>query len=88
MGSLYPEVKNFGLVCELFLESYFLRSRLLPESCRWLINQGRLEEAKKIVEMACRVNKKTVPQHLLCTSLDGTGALDYDAVDKVSSIAY
>ncbi|XP_065573099.1 organic cation transporter protein-like [Artemia franciscana] len=55
---------------------------LLPESCRWLINQGRLEEAKKIVEMACRVNKKTVPQHLLCTSLDGTGALDYDAVDK------
>ncbi|KAK2716015.1 organic cation transporter protein-like [Artemia franciscana] len=43
---------------------------ILPESCRWLITQGRIKEAKKIVELASKLNKKTIPEHLLCTSID------------------
>ena len=38
---------------------------LVPESPRWLISNGRLEEAKAIVEMAAEANKKQVPHHLM-----------------------
>ena len=38
---------------------------LVPESPRWLISHGRLEEARIIIEMASQVNNKQVPDHLL-----------------------
>ena len=38
---------------------------LVPESPRWLISNGRLEEAKAIVEAASKANNKQVPHHLL-----------------------
>ena len=41
---------------------------LVPESTRWLIGQGRLEEAKKNIERAARENKRKVPYHLLKTA--------------------
>merc|ERR1719336_1200927 len=37
---------------------------LVPESIRWLISNGRTEEAKKIIERAAKENKKAVPYHL------------------------
>ena len=37
----------------------------MPESPRWLISHGRLQEARIIVEMASKVNNKQVPDHLL-----------------------
>ena len=36
----------------------------MPESIRWLISNGRTEEAKKIIERAAKENKKAVPYHL------------------------
>uniref|UniRef100_A0A672HLG6 Solute carrier family 22 member 13b n=1 Tax=Salarias fasciatus TaxID=181472 RepID=A0A672HLG6_SALFA len=37
----------------------------LPESARWLITQGRKEEAVILIQRAARVNGRRVPQHLL-----------------------
>ena len=31
--------------------------RLIPESCRWLLNRDRKEEVKKILNKAAKVNK-------------------------------
>jgi len=38
---------------------------IVPESVRWLIGAGKIEEAKKIIRNAARVNGKEVPEHLL-----------------------
>jgi OCT family organic cation transporter-like MFS transporter 4/5 len=38
---------------------------MVPESVRWLIAKKRYEEAKKIILKASKVNKKTLPDHLL-----------------------
>ncbi|XP_032407569.1 solute carrier family 22 member 13-like isoform X1 [Xiphophorus hellerii] len=46
---------------------------ILPESARWLITQGRKEEAIKEVRRAAKVNNRKVPEELL-EKLDGMGA--------------
>ena len=38
---------------------------VVPESVRWLIGAGRLEEAKEIIREAARANGREVPEHLL-----------------------
>nr|XP_046228100.1 solute carrier family 22 member 13b [Scatophagus argus] len=38
---------------------------LLPESARWLVVQGRKEEAIKELQRAARVNGRTIPENLL-----------------------
>ncbi|XP_068604116.1 solute carrier family 22 member 13-like [Brachionichthys hirsutus] len=37
----------------------------IPESARWLITQGRKEDALKVLQRAARANGRTVPDHLL-----------------------
>lgn len=39
--------------------------RILPESARWLLTQGRQEEAKKIILKAARVNGKELSESLI-----------------------
>lgn len=39
--------------------------RILPESARWLITQGRKEEAIKEIRRAAKVNGREVPDDLL-----------------------
>ncbi|GAB0094304.1 Carcinine transporter [Sergentomyia squamirostris] len=40
---------------------YFLYALIMPESPRWLLAQGKLEEALKVLEVMARVNGKTFP---------------------------
>lgn len=40
-------------------------TRYLPESARWLLAQGRKEEAKKELLRAARVNGRTVPDNFM-----------------------
>ncbi|KAM9573395.1 solute carrier family 22 member 13-like isoform 2-T2 [Guaruba guarouba] len=38
---------------------------VLPESARWLVIKGRIEEAKKVLQKAASINKRTIPPQLL-----------------------
>ncbi|KAK8398084.1 hypothetical protein O3P69_003774 [Scylla paramamosain] len=40
---------------------------VLPESPRWLLANGRLDEAEKIMKKMARVNGKTLPQNYMAT---------------------
>ena len=37
---------------------------LVPESPRWLLAKGRVEEAKSILTKGAKINKKTLPDEL------------------------
>ena len=39
--------------------------RVLPESARWLVTKGRIEEAKKLLQKAAATNKRSLPPELL-----------------------
>ncbi|KFO74224.1 Solute carrier family 22 member 13, partial [Cuculus canorus] len=45
--------------------AFFFFIRVLPESARWLVTKGRIEEAKKVLQKAASVNKCTIPPGLL-----------------------
>ncbi|XP_066847521.1 solute carrier family 22 member 13-like isoform X6 [Anser cygnoides] len=38
---------------------------VLPESARWLVTKGKIEEAKKVLQKAASINKRTIPPGLL-----------------------
>ncbi|XP_035172255.1 solute carrier family 22 member 13-like [Oxyura jamaicensis] len=38
---------------------------VLPESARWLVTKGKIEEAKKVLQKAASINKRTIPLGLL-----------------------
>ncbi|XP_056341146.1 solute carrier family 22 member 13-like isoform X1 [Oenanthe melanoleuca] len=38
---------------------------VLPESARWLVTKGRVEEAKKLLQKAAATNKRSLPPELL-----------------------
>uniref|UniRef100_A0A8C3Q4N6 Uncharacterized protein n=1 Tax=Geospiza parvula TaxID=87175 RepID=A0A8C3Q4N6_GEOPR len=38
---------------------------VLPESARWLVTKGRIEEAKKLLQKAAAANKRSLPPELL-----------------------
>uniref|UniRef100_A0A8C6XMD6 Solute carrier family 22 member 13 n=1 Tax=Naja naja TaxID=35670 RepID=A0A8C6XMD6_NAJNA len=44
---------------------FFFYIWVLPESARWLVMKGKIEEAKKVLKKAASVNKQTIPPRLL-----------------------
>ncbi|XP_030301942.1 LOW QUALITY PROTEIN: solute carrier family 22 member 13 [Calypte anna] len=45
--------------------AFFFYTQVLPESPRWLVIKGRIEEAKKVLQKAASTNKHTIPPELL-----------------------
>ncbi|XP_042747591.1 solute carrier family 22 member 13-like [Lagopus leucura] len=43
----------------------FLFIWVLPESARWLVTKGKIEEAKKYFKKAASINKRTIPPEML-----------------------
>lgn len=50
-----------GLLSTIPFLVFFGYVFVLPESPRWLLTQGRMEEALKVLEMMARVNKRELP---------------------------
>ncbi|XP_068437804.1 solute carrier family 22 member 13-like [Clinocottus analis] len=60
---------------------------ILPESARWLITQGRKEEAIKEVRRAAKVNRRKVPEDLL-DKLDDEGTTKRGSMLDIFRISY
>ena len=60
---------------------------VLPESPRWLVGQGRLEEASLVLEQAARINGTQLPPGKLSTMFkaadDGHGSVNADGLKEL-----
>ncbi|XP_069108125.1 organic cation transporter protein-like [Argopecten irradians] len=65
IGYAFKEWKYIEITCSAPIAMFLLYWWLVPESPRWLISQGRIEEANKIIQKAAKVNKITIPEKIL-----------------------
>ncbi|KFR17425.1 Solute carrier family 22 member 13, partial [Opisthocomus hoazin] len=54
------QIAGSAPACALFFYIW-----VLPESARWLVTKGRIEEAKKVLQKVASINKHTIPPALL-----------------------
>ncbi|XP_028401283.1 organic cation transporter protein-like [Dendronephthya gigantea] len=65
IGFLVPEWRMFLLVTAIFAIPALFLSWLVPESPRWLLLNGKEEEAKKVLAKMARMNKRQLPDVVL-----------------------
>uniref|UniRef100_A0A8B9QPD4 Solute carrier family 22 member 13 n=1 Tax=Anas platyrhynchos TaxID=8839 RepID=A0A8B9QPD4_ANAPL len=68
MSQNYYGIRNWRLLeiagsAPIFALFFF--TWVLPESARWLVTKGKIEEAKKVLQKAASINKRTIPPDLL-----------------------
>lgn len=63
--TLVAVIFNLLKLHRLFMPIVMNLFRWIPESARWLLGQGKNEEAKKIICKVAAINKKKIPDNLL-----------------------
>jgi OCT family organic cation transporter-like MFS transporter 13 len=43
----------------------FFMTRMIPESSRWLMSQGKYDDAENIIQRIAKVNKKKIPSRII-----------------------
>lgn len=65
-GTAREALRYWGALGLRTLHSHlFLTCRALPESARWLLARGRVEEAKQAIQKAASVNRRKLSPELL-----------------------
>lgn len=59
---LVPDWFELSLVTSVPFLLYFFYILIMPESPRWLLAKGKLEDALKVLETMARVNGKQFPE--------------------------
>ncbi|XP_069134928.1 organic cation transporter protein-like [Argopecten irradians] len=65
VGYAFKEWKYTEITCSAPAVLFLLYWWFIPESPRWLISQGKIDEANKIIQKAAKVNKVTIPEKIL-----------------------
>lgn len=64
IGWLLPRWKWLKIVCTLPMLFVFLCWKIIPESPRWLVTQGRLKDAREVMVKIAETNKAEVPEDM------------------------
>ncbi|XP_060072921.1 organic cation transporter protein-like isoform X4 [Ylistrum balloti] len=65
VGYAFRQWKYTEIACSAPIVFFLLYWWLIPESPRWLISQGKIDEANNIIKKAAKVNKVTIPENIL-----------------------
>jgi len=64
IGYLLPSWKELTALSVVPMAFVFLTFKILPESPRWLLTSGRLNDAERVIREIAKVNKAQVPKDL------------------------